>query len=78
MPHFRRHIRAFGSGKGTQSDKLIKEYRLYHSHRENVLRDHIARGTELPAKIAYGYIPEDDIPDDKMTKSASSTRRILT
>ena len=36
-----------GSGKGTQSDKLINEYGLYHISTGEVLRDHIARGTEL-------------------------------
>ncbi|MBQ9073802.1 MAG: nucleoside monophosphate kinase, partial [Muribaculaceae bacterium] len=36
-----------GSGKGTQSEFLIKEYDLYHISTGEVLRDHIARGTEL-------------------------------
>ena len=36
-----------GSGKGTQSEKLIDEYGLFHISTGEVLRDHIARGTEL-------------------------------
>ena len=36
-----------GSGKGTQSAKLIDRYGLYHISTGEVLRDHIARKTEL-------------------------------
>jgi len=36
-----------GSGKGTQSDRLIATYGLHHISTGEVLRDHIARGTEL-------------------------------
>lgn len=55
-----------GSGKGTQSDKLIKEYGLYHISTGEVLRDHIARGTEL-GKVADTYISKGQlIPDDLM------------
>lgn len=57
-----------GSGKGTQSAKLIDEYGLYHISTGELLRDHIARGTEL-GKIADGYISEGQlIPDDLMIR----------
>lgn len=57
-----------GSGKGTQSAKLIDEYGLYHISTGEVLRDHIARGTEL-GKIADSYISKGQlIPDDLMIK----------
>ena len=36
-----------GSGKGTQSAKLIDQYGLYHISTGEVLRDHIARKTPL-------------------------------
>ena len=36
-----------GSGKGTQSAKLIDRYGLYHISTGEVLRDHIARHTDL-------------------------------
>lgn len=36
-----------GSGKGTQSAKLIDSFGLYHISTGEVLRDHMARGTEL-------------------------------
>lgn len=57
-----------GSGKGTQSDKLIEEYGLHHISTGEVLRDHIARGTEL-GKVADSYISKGQlIPDDLMVK----------
>ncbi len=55
-----------GSGKGTQSEKLTKEYGLYHISTGDVLRSHIARGTDL-GKVAQGYIANGQlIPDDLM------------
>ena len=42
-----------GSGKGTQSDKLIEHYKLFHISTGDVLRDNIKRGTEL-GKTAKG------------------------
>lgn len=57
-----------GSGKGTQSAKLIDEYGLYHISTGEVLRDHIRRGTEL-GKIADRYISKGQlIPDDLMIR----------
>lgn len=57
-----------GSGKGTQSDRLINHYGLYHISTGDVLRDHIARGTEL-GKIAESYISKGQlIPDDLMIR----------
>lgn len=53
-----------GSGKGTQSAKLIDQFGLFHISTGEVLRDHIARGTEL-GKIADTYISKGHlIPDD--------------
>lgn len=55
-----------GSGKGTQSARLIDEYGLYHISTGEVLRDHISRGTEL-GKIADSFISKGElIPDDLM------------
>lgn len=36
-----------GSGKGTQSEKLIKDYHLVHLSTGNILRDEVARQTAL-------------------------------
>lgn len=57
-----------GSGKGTQSARLIDAYGLHHISTGEVLRDHIRRGTEL-GKIAESYISKGQlIPDDLMVK----------
>lgn len=57
-----------GSGKGTQSVKLIDKYGLHHISTGEVLRDHIKRDTEL-GKIAKKYMDEGQlIPDDLMIK----------
>lgn len=55
-----------GSGKGTQSEVLIKTYGLFHISTGDVLRDHIKRNTSL-GKTAKGYIDNGQlIPDDLM------------
>ena len=55
-----------GSGKGTQSEKLIEKYGLHHISTGEVLREHIKKETEL-GKIAKRYIDEGQlIPDDLM------------
>ena len=55
-----------GSGKGTQSEGLIAHYGLFHISTGEVLRSHIARGTEL-GKVAESYISNGQlIPDDLM------------
>lgn len=55
-----------GSGKGTQSDKLIAEYGLYHISTGELLREHIARGTHL-GEVADSYISRGLlIPDELM------------
>lgn len=55
-----------GSGKGTQSAKLIDEYGLFHISTGEVLRAQIAQGTEL-GKIADSFISKGHlIPDELM------------
>lgn len=55
-----------GSGKGTQSDKLISKYGFGHISTGDVLRNEIKNGSEL-GKIAKGYIDNGQlIPDDLM------------
>ena len=57
-----------GSGKGTQSERLINEYGLHHISTGELLRNEIAKGTEL-GKIADSYISKGHlIPDDLMVK----------
>ncbi len=55
-----------GSGKGTQSEKLIDKYGLHHISTGEVLRKHIKEGSEL-GKTADSYISKGQlIPDDLM------------
>ena len=55
-----------GSGKGTQSERIIEEYGLFHISTGDVLRAQIARGTEL-GKTADSYISKGQlIPDELM------------
>lgn len=55
-----------GSGKGTQSARLIDNYGLYHISTGELLRDHIKRGTKI-GKTADEYISKGQlIPDDLM------------
>ena len=57
-----------GSGKGTQSEKLIERYGLYHISTGEVLRDHIARKTPI-GQIAKTYINQGQlIPDSLMIR----------
>lgn len=55
-----------GSGKGTQSEKLIEKYGLHHISTGEVLRRHIKEGTDL-GKTADAYISKGMlIPDGLM------------
>ena len=61
-----------GSGKGTQSDKLIAKYGLNHISTGDVLRAEIKKGTEL-GKTAQQYIDQGQlIPDDLMISILAS------
>lgn len=61
-----------GSGKGTQSEKLVDRYGLYHISTGDVLRDHIARHTDL-GRLADKYISQGQlIPDDVMVEILDS------
>ena len=53
-----------GSGKGTQSENLIKKYNLAHISTGDVLRAEMKQGTDL-GKLAEGYISKGElVPDD--------------
>lgn len=55
-----------GSGKGTQSERLIDKYNLYHISTGELLRGHISRGTDL-GKVADSFISRGQlIPDELM------------
>ncbi len=54
-----------GSGKGTQSDKLIEEYNLAHISTGDVLRGEIKAQSEL-GRVASGYINEGKLVPDEL------------
>ncbi len=55
-----------GSGKGTQSERIVSKYGLNHISTGDVLRNEIKNGTEL-GKTAKGYIDQGQlIPDSLM------------
>jgi len=61
-----------GSGKGTQSDKLVEHYGFRHISTGDVLRNEIKNGTEL-GKTAKRYIDEGQLlPDELMTDILAS------
>ena len=55
-----------GSGKGTQSERIVEKYGINHISTGDVLRAEINNGTEL-GKTAKGYIDQGQlIPDELM------------
>ena len=61
-----------GSGKGTQSDKLIEKYGFNHISTGDVLRAEIKKGSEL-GKTAQSFIDKGNlIPDDLMVSILAS------
>ena len=55
-----------GSGKGTQSERIVEKYGIKHISTGDVLRAEIKNGTEL-GKTAKGYIDQGQlIPDELM------------
>ncbi len=54
-----------GSGKGTQSAKIAEKYGLFHISTGDVLRDHIARRTDI-GKLAHSYISKGMLIPDKL------------
>ncbi len=55
-----------GSGKGTQSDLIIKKYGLYHISTGEILREEIENKTELGI-IAEKYISKGQLVPDDLT-----------
>ena len=61
-----------GSGKGTQSEKLIETYGLFHISTGEVLRDQIAKGTELGKNAEQFIYNGQHIPDEMMENNLSN------
>lgn len=57
-----------GSGKGTQSERIVEHFGLHHISTGQLLRGHISRNTEL-GQIADSFISKGHlIPDDLMLR----------
>jgi adenylate kinase len=54
-----------GSGKGTQSEKLIEKYGLMHLATGNILREEIAKKTELGLS-AQGFMNRGELVPDEV------------
>jgi len=55
-----------GSGKGTQSEKLIAQYGLVHLSTGDIFRANIKGGTDL-GKLAQSYMDKGDLVPDEVT-----------
>lgn len=61
-----------GSGKGTQSELIVEKYNLVHLSTGDMLRDEIARGTEI-GKFADKLISKGNlVPDDLIVRMISA------
>ena len=62
-----------GSGKGTQSERIVAKYGINHISTGDVLRAQIKAGTEL-GKTAKGYIDQGQLlPDELIIDILAST-----
>ena len=62
-----------GSGKGTQSERIVEKYGINHISTGDVLRAEIKAGTEL-GKTAKGYIDQGQLlPDELIIDILAST-----
>jgi adenylate kinase len=61
-----------GSGKGTQGEALAKHFKVRHVSTGDLLRAHIAEGTEL-GKLAVPYVQRGElVPDELMLQVAGA------
>ena len=54
-----------GSGKGTQSERIVEKFGINHISTGDVLRAEIKNGTEL-GKTAKGYIDQGQLLPDEL------------
>ena len=53
-----------GSGKGTQAARIESEFHLAHLSTGEILRDEVARGTEIGWEVARNMSAGDLVPDE--------------
>lgn len=62
-----------GSGKGTQSERIVEKFGINHISTGDVLRAEMKKGTEL-GKVAKGYIDQGQLlPDELIIDILAST-----
>ena len=70
-----------GAGKGTQADKIVKNFNLYKISTGDLLREEIknktALGEKIKSKIDQGLLVSDNIISDLIIKILSKKKRIL-
>lgn len=54
-----------GAGKGTQSEKIIEKYGLFHISTGDLLRNHMVGETEL-GKLAWEHIDDGNLAPDEL------------
>ena len=70
-------VGAPGSGKGTISNWIVRDFRLQHISSGDLLRSHIQRGTEV-GKEAKAFIDRGDlVPDEVMVNLISTEIRTM-
>ncbi len=62
-----------GAGKGTQAAKIVERYNVPHISTGDILREHIALGTEL-GKKAKGYMDQGTLVPDSLVLSLVQER----
>lgn len=75
-----------GAGKGTQSEKLIQQYKLVHLSTGDLLRSQIAAGTELGLRakqlMDHGLLVPDEVVigmiENKLEENQAATKRAST
>ena len=66
-----------GSGKGTQSDYIVEKYGLVHLSTGDILREEIAKGSEV-GKIAEGLISKGHfVPDDVIVENVHLSESLM-
>src|SRR5205807_1642124 len=62
-----------GAGKGTQAERLQADFKLAHISTGDMLRDQVARGTELGVK-AKGFMDKGELVPDEVIVSMITNR----
>ena len=71
-------IGAPGSGKGTISNWIVRDFGLKHVSSGDILRQHLQQGTPVGLKAKQFIDKGDLVPDDTMVELISSELKIMT